>query len=390
MRAPSCSLPPVSPTKPLFLNGNGTEQDGHFSGALENVANANTYTGTITLESNSTIGVDGSSSLTITNAGGPAIVQQGGPFSLDKEGTGTLVLLNADTYGGGTNVDRGVLNVENAGALGLAGTTTTVRDGAQLQLQAPTSAGLNISNENLVLSGSGINGTGALLDVNGNDAWGSSINTITVGADPNFAPSTSPAGTVAIGVANLGDSLTFNAPVGQSVATGITKLGAGTLVLDQSDTYTGTTYVNAGIVNIENSNALGQNDGNEIQRITTYDPLGTDTFQVIAGGNTTVALPFGASAVQVASAIDSPTVLGANAVTVAETTVFSGISEVQALTLAGAQPFVTTFNLVFNGSSTGPLNYSGNAATDASTILSALNTLTSIGGLPFPATSAWR
>src|SRR6185295_4495243 len=40
--------------EPLFLFGNGVENNGHFSGSLQNIANDNTYTGTITLETNAT------------------------------------------------------------------------------------------------------------------------------------------------------------------------------------------------------------------------------------------------------------------------------------------------------------------------------------------------
>src|SRR5262249_18778098 len=140
----------------LYLFGNGVQNSGHFSGALENVSSNNAYNGTITLETNSTIGVDIGSSLSIIGAG--TITDLGGPngrFSLDKEGKGTLALATANSYGGGTNINQGDLNIQNNNAVGAAGTTTTVRDGAQLQLSAPSgSSGINVTTQNLVLSGS--------------------------------------------------------------------------------------------------------------------------------------------------------------------------------------------------------------------------------------------
>ena len=44
---------------------------------------------------------------------------------------------------------------------------------------------------------------------------------------------------------------------GTSPARSLTKLGAGTLVLNGSNTYTGQTNILGGIVNIQNSSALG-------------------------------------------------------------------------------------------------------------------------------------
>src|SRR5205823_7912757 len=87
----------------------------------------------------------------------------------------TLVAAVGNTYGGATIVDAGALQVENA--LALAGSSgTQVLDGAQLQMQTPVAgpqAGQSvvISGEQLTLSGTGIFGTGALLDTGGNNTW---------------------------------------------------------------------------------------------------------------------------------------------------------------------------------------------------------------------------
>src|SRR5262249_43781619 len=51
--------------EPVTLNGDGILFNGHNTGALRNLSNDNTYTGTLTLATNATIGVDSGSSLTI-------------------------------------------------------------------------------------------------------------------------------------------------------------------------------------------------------------------------------------------------------------------------------------------------------------------------------------
>ena len=82
--------------EPITVNGNGIQPpfDGHYTGAIDNVSNSNTYTGTITLNTNSTIGVT-AGQLTIASADVYGIVDGGTAataYSLDKEGNGTLVL----------------------------------------------------------------------------------------------------------------------------------------------------------------------------------------------------------------------------------------------------------------------------------------------------------
>ena len=211
--------------EPLFLFGDGVANNGHNSGALENVTGANTYTGTITLMTNATIGVDGTSSLFITSpnaATTPAINDLGGgasgQFTLTKEGNGALTLAATDSYEGGTFVNQGILNLQNSGALGLAGTTTTVLDLAQLQLQQAASGPVDVTNQNLVLSGVGPSGTGALYNVFGNNIWGSPDNTVTLTSVTGFSPQSTPAGVVAINVLNSSDTLTINSSIGEAAA----------------------------------------------------------------------------------------------------------------------------------------------------------------------------
>src|SRR5262249_26981200 len=143
---------------------------------------------------------------------------------------------------------------------------------------------VNVVNQNLVLSGTGIVGTGAMVNVNGNNSWGSATTGILLNSSPAFAGPTTPAGVVAFNGVNGADTLTINGAITEptsqqqgipnppafTLASGISKLGAGTLALAGADTYSGSTFVNAGIVEIRNSGALGANKGPAIQRITTF------------------------------------------------------------------------------------------------------------------------
>ena len=170
--APRCSSTSSVNGEPLTLNGIGPVPgfDGHSTGALENVSNNNTYTGPITLAGDSTIGVDSGSTLTIPGAIGDG----GGGYSVTKELTGTLVLQAANTYGGNTLVNQGILNIQNSNALGSGAATTfgtEVLDGAQLQLQG----GLDVTGEALRISGTGIFNTGAVESVGGANTWDGSV-----------------------------------------------------------------------------------------------------------------------------------------------------------------------------------------------------------------------
>ncbi|MBX9680931.1 MAG: Ig-like domain repeat protein [Gemmataceae bacterium] len=227
-------------TEPIYLFGNGIKIDGHYTGALRNLANDNTYSGAIRLMSNTTIGVDSGATLTIGDGlGNGSITDEGQGFSVVKELTGTLVYNGANSYGAlgtpgsgtagpgvtldgktyasGTVVSQGRLTVSNADALnnfpGLALNTTTVLDGAQLALRG----GINVV-QNLSLSGTGNANTGALYSISENNAV---TGTVTLTQNAAFSPTSSAPTTVTIGVQPAANgatgTLTINGAIQQQI-----------------------------------------------------------------------------------------------------------------------------------------------------------------------------
>ena len=89
-------------------------------------------------------------------------------LTLNKTGSGTLTLNGANSYSGATNVSAGVLNIQNANALGSTAAGTTVAGGAALQIQG----GISTPAEALTLNGTGVANDGALRNVSGNNTYG--------------------------------------------------------------------------------------------------------------------------------------------------------------------------------------------------------------------------
>ncbi len=363
--------------EPLTLNGDGPQPgfNGHNTGALESLANNNTYSGNVLLASNATVGVDSGSTLTITGA-------ISGGFSLTKELTGTLIFADANpnTYTGATFVYQGILQIQSSGALnGSSG--TTVLDGAQLQLQQGTLGPVNIASEPLSLSGTGISGTGALENTGGSNTWGGPV---TLDANPGFSPVTYPVGVVSFNVLNAADTLTISGNISDGhavtpgdISDGLLKVGAGTLALAGNNSYNGTTYVNSGVVKVQSATGLGTSNNNAIQRVTVFDPNTTNpgSFRLFYNGQPTTVLSSGASAQQVQNALN--TVLAANgggtvSVTKASVPVIgSNLSEsVFTIIFQGALAGVNVAQLVAIASGSATVNTSVVATGGAGTIVS--------------------
>jgi autotransporter-associated beta strand protein len=173
------------------------------------------------------------------------------PFNVGRGsatgGNGTVLLTSANTYGGATTVQAGILAAANPTALGTpAGTngnpppitTTTVKNGATLELRGTYTFD---PNEALTLNGTGVNNIGALQNNTGTNTWAGTITLATASY---------------LGAAN-GTYLLITGAVGGGSGIGLTKVGAGTAVLAGNNTYLGTTTVTAGILGAASNTALG-------------------------------------------------------------------------------------------------------------------------------------
>lgn len=186
-----------------------------------------------------------------------------GTGGLTKQGAGTLILSAANSYGGVTTISSGALNPQNSGALGSTTAGTVVSSGAALQLQG----GITISDEALTISGMGEANDGALRSISGNNSYNGNItlgsntriNSEAVGETLTINPS---GGNAISGAFDLTLGGSGNIQIGDPITNGgnLIKDGAGTLTLDSTNTYTGGTLINDGILRIGggpgNTNAI--------------------------------------------------------------------------------------------------------------------------------------
>lgn len=205
-------------TSPIYLSGGtlGVTGNTTLSGTVNVTANSGIQTG-MSATTSLTGSLIGSNGVTLTLSGSgtteiPAVTVNGSDQftisgtignsgSLTKLGTGSASLLGPNTYTGSTIISEGVLLVPNDDALGSSSSAISLEGGS--------------------LSAEG---------------------TFTLGAGRTITTTSSSSG---IG-ATSGSKLTIDQAIGGTE--GITKIGAGTLFLNGTNTYPGTTVVAAGIL----------------------------------------------------------------------------------------------------------------------------------------------
>ena len=156
-----------------------------------------------------------------------AITSTGG---LTKAGQGALILNNANAgfTAGNMTLNAGTLSLTTVNALGAVGNT-------------------------LIINGGAIDGTVVHTTANP-QTWNSSFGFIGTGSMTMGAGAiTAAAGTTT--VTTLANTLTLGGVINNTNTPSITKNGAGTIVLTGASTYTGTTTVKAGLLQLNASNA---------------------------------------------------------------------------------------------------------------------------------------
>jgi fibronectin-binding autotransporter adhesin len=266
-----------------------------------------------------------------------------GPGSLTQTGTGTFTISGANTYTGATNVNGGTLRAGAVNTLGAG--SANVASGATLDL-----AGFN----NRI---GGLNGAGA----------------VTLGA-----------GMLTLGTGNTSGS--FSGII--SGAGGVTMTGTGTQVLSGTNSYTGGTNVNGGILRAGSTAAFGAGPVT-VATGSTLDLAGfNNAIGVLSGsGNVTLgsaALTLGGTSSSSAFAgIISGTGIvnhtGTGTLTLSGTNTYSGGTNVNAGTIAlgsasalGTGPVAVasgaTLSLAGQNVSLGAISGAGNIALGAGTL----------------------
>lgn len=213
------------------------------------------------LQGSGTVQQDGGT-LTVNAGSFAGVIQNGSAaLALTKATSGTLVLSGANTYTGATTISAGTLVAANATALGTTAGGTTVASGATLQVQG----GITTA-EALNLTGTGTASNGALENVSGANTVSGAI---TLGGAARINSTGAMAGdrltlTGGIDGAAAATALTLGGDGNGSVTTtaiggsvgALTKDGAGTWLLSTANTYTGTTTISAGTLQLGNATAL--------------------------------------------------------------------------------------------------------------------------------------
>jgi fibronectin-binding autotransporter adhesin len=238
----------------------------------------NTYVGGTTVSAGTLTGTTTSLQGDITNNAAVVFNQTtsgtyagviSGTGSLAMTGPGTVILTNSNSYGGGTTISDGVLQLGNGGTTGMITGNVVVSGNGTLAFNrsdAITFAGDISGTGGIMLMGPGtvaLTGTntfsggtaigGGIVQVASDAAFGAANTTLKIGGGATvqaLASFTSGRPVTLIGIGGKfdtnGNTLTLEGPITGGGA--LTKTGVGTLILTGTNTYSGGTTVEAGTV----------------------------------------------------------------------------------------------------------------------------------------------
>jgi autotransporter-associated beta strand protein len=225
------------------------------------------------------------------------------PTAIAKSGAGRVIYGGANGNTGQTFIHEGTLQVGNGGTSGQIGGTAAVNNNAALILNrsdALTVANIIAGAGSLEVAGtgvttlSGVNTYTGLTNLNAGTTLinaasgfgnGTALNINNAAVRFGGAADLSTKTVTMSGNATLdtnAQSITFASGIGNSGSGSLTKTGAGTLVLQGNNTYTGGTAVNAGALRVNNAAGIGVIGNVTVNATATLGGAGT------ISGSTTV------------------------------------------------------------------------------------------------------
>ncbi len=327
----------------VTLTGDGSA----FSGSLY-ITN-----GVLQIEGSQNIGsaavqIDAAGTLRLDTAGLTQLSNDlAGAGNLIKTGTGTVFLTGTNSYTGGTDILQGAIRVTDVSFLGTG--PISVYSGAALDLAISGQQTLNMT-----VSGGGILRKSDVGDLTltgnsltgGVDIVGGRV-IVNTAAALGGGPVTTAADTQLVFDTN--GTETMSNPI--SGAGALTKDGTGSLIIQNANTYTGGTVINAGRIGLNNGQGLGTGDV-----IVMQDAI-------LGLGGVSVANNISGAGMVVKTANNTGTLTGTNT--------YSGGTEIQQGTLEVNSPAALgTGGVVMAANTVLDINYSGAANAALGNLLS--------------------
>jgi autotransporter-associated beta strand protein len=204
-----------------ITDSNNNAMSWNASFTFTGTSSLNMGTGAVTLTGNPTVTTTAN---TLTVGG---VIS--GAHSLTKAGAGTLVLAGTNTYSTGTTLSAGILDINNAAAIG---TGTFTINGGTID---------NTSGAAITLGGTIAETWSASFTFTGTNNLNLGTGAVTLTGNPT--------------VTTTGGLLTVGGII--SGAHSLTKAGAGTLALSGANTYSTGTTLSAGTLDFNNATAIG-------------------------------------------------------------------------------------------------------------------------------------
>jgi fibronectin-binding autotransporter adhesin len=243
--------------QPLTING-----DFVMTGAADTTHDLNLGTGAVSLGTSAgtarQITVNSAGTLTI----GGVISNGTTANSITKAGSGTLVLNGANLFTGGVTINAGILRAGSTTALGPAGSAT-------------------------LTFGSASTGT---FQLNGKNTTVIDLNTNATVGTPVIENANAAASTLTVNTAN---SDTYAGVIRDGTGGGalsLTKSGGGTLALTGVNTYTGTTTVSSGTLQVSGGSAIADTGLVTLGTVNanTFDVQASETIGALSGGSASI------------------------------------------------------------------------------------------------------